>query len=171
MRSVFALLLLCPLLALADQGAATRYLMTEPASLMDIGLLRLDQSLEEMSDRFGQWYETDTGVEGVSVSTEAEYLLEDDRIRIHVLISVESTQRGESGCRDLIRPMKGHVARLESRAFRHDGYDGRNRPKNLENEILNRTQILCHVFVPGEPHKDVTVIYSFEDNEFVVSKP
>ena len=41
------LLLLFPLLATADPGAATQYLMNEPASLFDVGIARAQQDLEK----------------------------------------------------------------------------------------------------------------------------
>ena len=168
MKTITALLLLLPILASAQPGAATRYLMTEPASLMDIGLIRLGKELEEMAHRFRKWYETDTRTEGVSVTTAAEYFSEHDKIRVHISVSVKSLKNAESGCRELIEPLKGHVARLENSAFRHDGYTNPNRPEDLARHVLDRTDLFCHVFIPGTRRGEVTVKYSFSDDQIAI---
>ena len=45
MKKLIELLLLVPIVASADPGAVTRYLMNEPVSLFDLGMLRADRDL------------------------------------------------------------------------------------------------------------------------------
>ena len=51
MKKLLALIL--PLIANAQPGPATRYLVNEPATLFDIGMMRLDTLTTEFEQRVG----------------------------------------------------------------------------------------------------------------------
>jgi len=51
MKNLTALLLLLPAIASADPGPATKYLMNDPASMLDIGILKAEKNLNGSKHR------------------------------------------------------------------------------------------------------------------------
>ena len=67
MKNLAAILLLFPVLASADPGPATQHLLDEPATLMDVGIIRLAAVIRNNQDLIGGNYEMATGISDVSL--------------------------------------------------------------------------------------------------------
>ena len=74
MKKLTALPLLLPVLASADPGAATRWLINEPANLLDIGMMRVNQDLDENESGHESDYRAVTKADPVREMMGADYL-------------------------------------------------------------------------------------------------
>lgn len=100
MKKLIALLLL-PFAANAEPGPTTQYLMTEPASLFDVGMVRLDILTTEFEKRVGLSWATNTGSrEFFEAEVNSHYDRDDDRIYVSFLVmnSEATPAQMEEGC-------------------------------------------------------------------------
>ena len=81
MKKLILLTAIFPLLALADPGPATRYLMNQPASLMDIGLIRANRYLDRSRNQLEKKLK-EQGDENAFVLAAAKYDFDNDIIGI-----------------------------------------------------------------------------------------
>lgn len=80
MERLIALLLLLPVLASAGPGGATRYLINEPASLMDIGIDRGRYAIQDLQSYLEEAVQVRAGKSTVnSINTMMYYHFSDDR--------------------------------------------------------------------------------------------
>lgn len=145
MKSLRALLLLLPMTASADPGAATRYLMNEPASMLDIGIVRIAQDIEVRRIYVAEQYAIATSTANVLVTTSADYSYDDDNVRIHFYIGTDSSRNAENGCRNLVADLGPALKSLVLVAFTHHGYTTSGYTEDLSEQIVRRTEILCWV--------------------------
>jgi hypothetical protein len=136
-------LLLLPALSLADPGPATRYLIDESASLLDLGVLRTELRLAASADSFKKIYEESSGVEIVSLSTAVVYDYQDDRLSIEITPLVRESGRAEKGCKDLLTASHAWLLDVVPKLFGHKGYKSDNQPEDLQEEIAERTFVYC----------------------------
>ncbi len=100
MNKLIALLLL-PFVANAEPGPSTQYLMTEPASLFDVGMVRLDILTTEFQKRVGlSWAASAGSREFFEAEINSDYDRDDDRIYVSFLImnSDATDAQMEEGC-------------------------------------------------------------------------
>ena len=139
MKRVF-LLLLFPLLAIADPGPATRWLINEPASLMDIGILRAELWFRHVDPIIVASYKN-TRDSKFRVESYVRYEYEDDLIvvQLDVFGSIDKKLR----CNDLLIRY-GNVAKAHvDRWFAHSGYQSEAQPDELFDAIANRIELRC----------------------------
>lgn len=100
MKNLIALLFF-PFVAIAEPGPTSQFLMNEPATLLDIGMLRLDSLTSEFDQRVGLYWSADGGrSEPFEADINAYYEAEDDRIYVHFFImdSDATSSQMEEGC-------------------------------------------------------------------------
>jgi len=142
------LFLFVPLFASADPGAATKFLMNEPASLFDIILIRMNADLNSRQDAIAAIYSktaelSETPITIVAVS----YDFESDIISLGAvfLASAEPFELAEEGCRSIIDLMVQVSPSLYARFLTHYGYQATNRPAGTTEAIQKRIELDCWV--------------------------
>ena len=100
MKKLTVLLLLLPALASADPGKATRAFMSQPASLFDLGMLKLNLHVHQKTEQFPStsYVEQVDGSADFRFWGRADYRPESDRITLFVQLE-SYTQGVETGRR------------------------------------------------------------------------
>jgi len=164
------LLLLFPLLTMADPGAATRYLMNEPASLLDVGILRIEQYIETRRVDLVERYAELTKNSNVFVTTMADYSFDDDKVHIHFFVGANSGDQAQEGCRKLIADLRAEMTTLVVAAFAHSGYTKNQPAENFVDEIVQRTDIYCHVRDLNASKDVLTAIANLADGKVAITE-
>ena len=141
MKNLTAMIILFPALGFADPGPATKYLMEEPASLLDIGLMRaalhfemakpLIESTYEVSDPemfYSQWF---------------QYDFENDLFVLR--LGVMRSRDGKFRCSDLMQRYGNILTNSMVGWFGHEGYIRKNVPDGFERKLLDRVELRCSV--------------------------
>ncbi len=145
MKQIALALLLLSITAMADPGSATRYLMNEPASPMDIGMMRLDNTLSSLQHETQESYRRGAGNGGEEsglVFWPAAYILADDLIYVEMCVVCAGGDL-EKRCKTAIGELKRWLSGLIMLPFGHHGYSMQNEPESLEDNLKSRTQIGC----------------------------
>jgi len=140
MKKLTALLLLLPVLASADPGAATRYLMNEPASLFDLGMLRAELHLADgrnnmarlIRERYGPFLY-------FNIDTRYEY--ENDLLVVVLDLGVTRDQKPT--CEGTLDMYTHDLKVLIPRWFTGFGHKSDDQPEDLIKRLKERTQIVC----------------------------
>ena len=140
MKRLTVLLLLLPALASADPGTATQYLMNEPASLMDIGLLKLNMKLEKLKPHLWGPFLGDGDADRTKVSASYDFAADEIRVQITFFSDAESI---EDACKATIGALR--VLLYDLVEFRHSGYVRDGQPDKLFTELEHRFQLICTV--------------------------
>lgn len=158
MRYLVFTLLCLPLLAFADPGAATRYLLNEPASLMDIGLLRAETNLNRAAESI-QSVSNQYGLASGGIRARAVYDYKNDLI-VFIWVINEPTNPKKQCTQFFLHPMLvdqlsvfvhgetrgkidtgGHKRVAEW--FTHEGFVRNDQPGDLNHKILERVKLQC----------------------------
>ena len=139
MKKLIAFLLLLPVFALADPGAATRYLINEPASLMDIGLVRINLFLRDEGDDITETLRV-LGQEDARVISVARYDFASDVIVIEYFISNVSDKK--ETCRGVLENVVG-LQIMIPRLIGHTDYSSGDEPEDLSASIAHRVEVRC----------------------------
>ena len=143
MKKLTALILLFPCLASSDPGAATRYLINEPASLLDVGMIRLRSKLPDFAEFAGQLYKNATDIDPIAITVNAHYDFEDDKIGINYFVITSGLASAEKGCRQIIYGSHSFLEGDIEKSFRHFGYQSADHPKDLAEKLIKRTDVTC----------------------------
>ena len=147
MKHIALALLLLPFTTMADPGPAIRYLMNEPASMFDIGMMRFKEMLDSLQHEPQENYRRGAGKGGEEtglVFKSPEYILADDLIYVEMYV-VRSGGNLEKGCKTAIDELKRWVSFLIMVPFNHHGYSMQNEPESWEDNLKSRIQIGCKV--------------------------
>ena len=146
MKKLTALLLLLPVLVSADPGPATKYLINEPASLMDVAILSLQISLDKMA--------TSMKTKGQHLSLRAHYDFSDDKI----ILSASVFFRGENAQHEAKEICDAQIYVLGALAtsdmeqyFSHAGFVRGDPPADFVKKLQERTELRCFFQIEGEP--------------------
>lgn len=164
-------ILLIPLLASADPGAATRYLMNEPASLFDIAMVRLEAGLNKNLINFVTSYRVPALLDYDPIATvTVSYDFDSDAIlaSIDFIAGIDSFKLAEKGCRETLQSARLLVALLPN-YFHHYGYIESGRPKDINEEVQERIYLVCTVGTLFEPNQ-LRVSRPFSSDQFSVIK-
>lgn len=143
------LLLFLPLIALADPGSGTRYLMNEPASLMDLGLLKANLGFEEWRASYRRQVRREFGDSANGALTYATYNYEKDLIIVKISLLTSAKEITPTECEFAIEKHWGVIrARIESWFFYSEdrkAYRTRttDQPDGMRELILDRVELLC----------------------------
>jgi hypothetical protein len=125
MKTLLALLLF-PLVANAEPGPTSQFLMREPATLLDIGMARLSSLTTAFEQRVGLSWTADGGrSESFRADINADYEAEDDRIYVSFLImdSEATKPQMKEGCGMAMNQMAIWLTKSLPGLFAHVGDD------------------------------------------------
>lgn len=154
---LLAALALLPATTGAEPGEAIRYLMEEPASLMDVGFIRLNAYLRENADTItAALNEQDPVTRFSSVQIAAEYYPTSDEITI-LVAGFTDRNPSPAGCQDVIKVLRTIVPKLLEDSFTHYAHQSEDQPDELVAELSDRTHLACSVHRPMSPDALVEV--------------
>ena len=133
-------LLAFPALGSADPGPATRYLTNEPASLMDVGILKADLWFRYIDPIISETYKN-TRDSKVHIESGVSYEFDDDLIVVAFTVfgSIDEKER----CHDLLIRYGNIAKALVHKWFAHSGYQSKTQPDDLFDAIENRIELRC----------------------------
>jgi hypothetical protein len=136
MKRMIAVLLL-PILGNAEPGPVTRYLINEPASLLDVGMMRLETLTTEFENRVGLHFRAEIN---------ASYAPADDRIYVSFLaMSSDATEaQMAEGCRDAMSQMNIWLLKSLPGLFLHVGHDDPSLSADFYQNIRNMFELRCY---------------------------
>lgn len=139
-----ALLLLLPVLASADPGPATRYLINEPASLMDVGIGRGRYVFQGMQSHLEEVIRSHAGESSVDqIDTMFYYHFGEDQIVISIgIIMTEGTITAEP-CKAAIATLRRTVGDGYQSWFSHSDYTTGREPKDFAEQLKQRFSFIC----------------------------
>lgn len=121
---LLAATLMFPALASATPGAVVRSLMSEPATLLDIGMVRLEILTTEFEKRVGlHWTMEEGEMEFFQAEVNSWYEPDDDRIYVSFLVmnSEATSAQMEEGCGNAMRQMGYWLNKSLPEFFSHVG--------------------------------------------------
>jgi len=138
MKKLIVLLLLFPVVTFADPGSATQYLINEPASMMDIGMMKLNMQLLEMKSQIIKSIDGDPK----RVKLSASYDYSEDKILVQFTVQKEG-ETAATACDTAIARLRFILPVHVIVAFQHFGYETKNKPVGFNAEIQDRVQLIC----------------------------
>ncbi|MGI9238653.1 MAG: hypothetical protein ACR2QZ_14745, partial [Woeseiaceae bacterium] len=132
MRNLVPAILILPLPVFAAPDATTLHFMSQPASLFDLGMYRLEAFSHHSSDYMTSLYrhgaETDQKVTDGSANIHVRYDSDDDMIYVSFSVADEqATERQmERGCREMLRLLRINMSKSIWRMFAHYGQERDN---------------------------------------------
>ena len=145
MKKTIAILMI-PLFASAEPGPVTQYLINEPATLFDIGMMRLETLTTEFERRVGLHWTDNGEVKFFRASIDPEYVPEDDKI--YVYLSAMNSEPTEAqmaeGCENAMMQLNIWLTKSMHVLFAHTGYDDPSRPPDLYTGAKEMFELRCH---------------------------
>ena len=141
------LILFFPLLTLAETGSGTHYLISEPASMMDLGLLKANLGFEEWKESYRRQMRREFGDSANGALTYATYNSEEDLIVVSIGVLTTARKVSPAECEFAIEKHWSVIrARLESWFFHAEnrrGFELTDQPNGLREMILDRVELRC----------------------------
>jgi len=146
MKCMFAILLF-PLIAQADPGPATQYLMNEPATVFDVGMIRLDNLTNWTRDHVGFTWTVDGQPELFRKDINSGYSAEDDRIYVSISASSDSATEAQmqEGCQMALNQMRFILNKSLPDLFQHAGQHKSPDSRKYDQEIRALFELRCYV--------------------------
>lgn len=148
-------ILLLSVCSLAAPGATTMHLMNEPASLFDVGMIRLELWGHRMGDYVKKIYSehAKTDVHDLIVETRPFYSDDDDKIRILFKIYDDHASHGdmEAGCRAVLRQMVRATHNSMWQLFAHAENEVRLKDSSLMQDLYTRVELSCSTIPSNSP--------------------
>ena len=144
MKNLTALLLLLPVFASADPGPATRYLTSEPATLMDFGLWKLDSYLDGHREMTVDLVDLTAKTDILGYSFDSVYNAAEDRIEVRLWILLEEEHDAVSACHNLltattIMVVKGGI----TERFGHSVHSPTTEEVLMKKSIIESSYLYC----------------------------
>lgn len=140
--------LLFPVLANAGMGSVMQNLMNEPATLLDVGMVRLAILTTEFKERVGLHWTTEEGEkEFFQAEVNSRYEPDDDRVYVSFLImNSEATQtQMEEGCGNAMRQMGYWLGKSLPGLFSHVGRVDQSDTQRLHKAFQELVVLRCYV--------------------------
>jgi len=134
------LLQVFPSLASADPGPATRYLISEPAALMDVGLFRAELALAKFDRHVTDVYQL-TYKNQIDISSALGYDFESHFFQLSVWGYYAA--RPKARCESILREYGKKLWVRVPGWFVHQGHTTTRRPDNLSKVLRNRIELHC----------------------------
>jgi len=147
MQKLLALLLL-PFLVNAEDSSISKLLRDEPASLLDIGMIRLDNLARDFGRRVGVYWTTASGTkEAFRADISTWYDAKDDKIHIHffVMDSVAVDAQMKEGCEMAMEQISIWIWKSLPGLFLHAGHDNTVEAATPFNAIADLIEISCYI--------------------------
>jgi hypothetical protein len=139
-------MLFMPVLALAQPGPTTQYLINERATLLDIGMMRLETLTSEFENRVGLHW-TDKGkAKFFRAEINASYQPDDDKVYVYFLImdSSPTHEQMAEGCENAMTQMNIWLRKSLPGLFLHTGYDDPSVPVKLPGALSEMFELRCY---------------------------
>ena len=166
------LALLFPLVALADPSPTTKYLFSQPATLFDIGMVRLDDLTDEFENRVGLHWTN--GEEMKLFKAEVNSYYEPDDDTIYVVFSVANSDANEEqmaeGCENATNQMRIWLRKTLPRMFEHVGSEMENRPNDFNSELSEMIEIRCYFSSRSSAEGRFWAYRKLDDKEMTIGK-
>lgn len=186
-KVVLLLVVLFPLNAFASPDKTVTYLMNQPLSLFDSGMIRLNSRVEDFAHYIKNGYKNyglgkfSEIMDSSDLDSSAEYDWDSNRIIINVNLMVRYHKTFQANqlkelSRIIIKRFKyilgyspDYHRRVINRGFfSHQGYQMKNNPKNLMEDLDNITQIKFTVMQLNA--KDFTAVSKLTSKEVFFSQ-
>ena len=140
----FAILLLSSIAA-ADTGSASRYLAGEPATLLDVGLMRLENLMSEFQSRVGLHWTDNGDFTFFKAEVSSSYEPNDDKIYVYISAANDepNTVQMAEGCENAMMQMNIWLLKSLPGLFLHAGQEATSTPPNFNSELLAMFEIRC----------------------------
>jgi hypothetical protein len=145
-KKLGALLLLFLGTAHAEPGALTQSLIGEPATLFDIGMMRLETLTTEFENRVGlSWTAVDGSREFFKAEINSDYDPDDDRIYVgfHIMTDEATYPQMEEGCGVAFQQMGYWLGKGIASLFSHVGQPLTS--GQLSDELSQQVVMTCYV--------------------------
>ena len=142
----FVAMLLFPIIVTAEPGSVTQYLMNEPATLLDVGMVRLDTLTTEFEKRVGLGWTENEEMKFFRAEVNVQYEPDDDRIYVGFLImnSEPSDAQMEEACENAMWQMSIWLRKSLPGLFLHIGYDDPSKPPDLYKAFQEIIVLRCY---------------------------
>lgn len=133
-------LMLLPLCAQGAPGGVTQYLINEPASMLDVGMVRLDN--------LTTWFRGAVGLYWRHVDINSQYDPDTDRISISIttMDTTSTAEQMKDGCREALQQLQIVVLKSLPDLFQHVGYSNPMEPEKLGATLRGMIQLRCTVW-------------------------
>lgn len=145
MKNLVALLLF-PMLAHAQPGPMTQYLTRERATLLDIGMMRLDTLTTEFTNRVGVSWTEDGTPKFFRPDIYTSYERDDDKIYVYffVMDSKPTDQQMAEGCQNAMTQMSIWLQKSLPELFLHTGFDDPSMPADSRVALAKMVELRCY---------------------------
>lgn len=119
-------LLLLPFLANAENSPISKILKDEPATLLDIGMVRLDNLTREFGSRVGLYWTTASGAkEAFRADINSWYDAKEDKIHVHFHVADSAAVEAQmkEGCEMAMEQISIWILKSLPGMFLHAGFD------------------------------------------------
>lgn len=146
MKKLIAILLF-PMAVNAEPGAVTQYLITEPATLLDVGMVRLDSLTNAFQERVGLHWSKNGELEAFRADVNSYYEPDDDRFYVSFLIMNNDATYAQmaEGCKMAMDQMGIWLMKSLPGLFLHVAHDNSSRPRDLGKAFQEMFVLRCYV--------------------------
>lgn len=147
----FLVLMLLPGLAIAEPGLVTRHFKDQPATLFDLGMLRLELWASQSEETIAAQFRDQTASEPRATYVHAEYDAAEDVIRVSTRVVDTHANDAEmaAGCRAVMRVMRINVSKTLWRVFAHYGDELAPGTEPMVERLYDQVELQCRVSGPG----------------------
>ena len=145
MKKLLALLLL-PLTIHAESPSITQRLMDEPATMLDIGMIRLNTMIAGFEKSVGLHWTEDGQYRFFKASIDSAYVADDDKIYVSFLVMSSEPNEAQmaEGCHNAMRQMSYWIMKSVHVLFRHAGDDGQSNPPGYNQGVRELFEFRCY---------------------------
>ena len=139
-------LLLFPYVVNANPETTFQYLINEPATLLDVGLVRLDDLTDEFENRVGLHWTEGEQMKWFNAEINSYYDSDEPKIVVSFLImsSEPSQEQMEDGCRNAMSQMRIWLLKSLPGMFLHEGFEDPSVPDDFYSGLLDMIEISCY---------------------------
>lgn len=160
--SMLILILVFSSLASADPGPATRYLISEPATLMDVGLFRAELALAKFDRVVTDAYQT-AYKNRIDIGSTLGYDFESDLFQLSVWVYYAPMPK--STCESVLEKYGRKLRFMVPGWFAHQGHTTTRRPDSLSEKLRSRVELHC--FAGEEDSETVRGKRMLHDDEII----
>jgi hypothetical protein len=142
----FTAMLLVPVLANAEVGSTTQHLIGERATLLDIGMMRLETLIDEFERSVGVHWTDKGNAQYFRPQINTLYDREDDKIYVYFLVmdSSPTDPQMAEGCDSAMSQMNIWLRKALPQLFLHTGYSDSSVPVGLPQELSDMFELRCY---------------------------
>jgi hypothetical protein len=166
------LLFLIPTLVYAEPGPATQYLMNEPASIFDVGMLRLKQMTNYWQKQMTDNYKYHSSGNSIGGNVNVAYRPEEDKIHVSLSVRDESATQAqmEAGCRYALRHIQIYVSKSAHALFKHVEYKDSSEPAELDSAVREMFVLRCYIWGNGSSDVRFRAYQTLQDADMTIGK-